>query len=239
MEPMDDSRTSAVGRKRNLEDLQDGSRLSPGEDEQRTKRVKDSETSGELTVEDGTTLHASSPLAAPSSVSAASVLPPTAKPLAGSWNKGVQVGLRTSFGSRSKAQSKAQPKSVRVLSGTNLDAPESTLEEQNSEVHHHQEDQEEGMNTQADSHVSTARTEADLASTHAPGITLEEGLFKEQKSQVRRQDEGTYTEAAEEINAASDTDLASVTDGRRLFIRNLAYETTEVDLNSFFQGYNM
>lgn len=41
-----------------------------------------------------------------------------------------------------------------------------------------------------------------------------------------------------EINAAqNDAVIAIVAEGRRLYIGNLAYATTEGDLNEFFKGY--
>ena len=44
----------------------------------------------------------------------------------------------------------------------------------------------------------------------------------------------------EPINAASnDAVMAVVAEGRRLYIGNLAYATTEEDLKNFFQGYLM
>ena len=44
----------------------------------------------------------------------------------------------------------------------------------------------------------------------------------------------------EPINAANnDAVMAVVAEGRRLYIGNLAYATTEEDLKSFFQGYLM
>ena len=42
----------------------------------------------------------------------------------------------------------------------------------------------------------------------------------------------------EHINAAqNEAVIASAAEGRRLYIGNLAYATTEGDLTSFFQGY--
>ena len=39
--------------------------------------------------------------------------------------------------------------------------------------------------------------------------------------------------------AASDKVLASAAEGRRLYIGNLAYATTEGELTTFFQGYDV
>ena len=44
----------------------------------------------------------------------------------------------------------------------------------------------------------------------------------------------------EPINAAeNDAVIASAAEGRRLYIGNLAYATTEGDLKDFFTGYSM
>jgi len=43
--------------------------------------------------------------------------------------------------------------------------------------------------------------------------------------------------AAEDKNAANEAVLASAAEGRRLYIGNLAYATTEGELKDFFKGY--
>jgi len=40
-------------------------------------------------------------------------------------------------------------------------------------------------------------------------------------------------------DAAADTVLASAAEGRRLYIGNLAYATTEGELKQFFAGYDV
>jgi hypothetical protein len=40
-------------------------------------------------------------------------------------------------------------------------------------------------------------------------------------------------------HSASDKVLASAAEGRRLYIGNLAYATTEGELTTFFSGYDM
>jgi hypothetical protein len=120
-EEMDDSRTSAVGRKRNLEEILDRDQRqvslrdsSPEENGQRaTKRVKEGEEPLEdVSVEDGLTKttpllsDASSSLPTESSQIKASTAAP---PRAGAWNKGVQSRLRTSFGNRVHTKPKPTP----------------------------------------------------------------------------------------------------------------------------------
>ena len=43
--------------------------------------------------------------------------------------------------------------------------------------------------------------------------------------------------AADDKNASGDSVLASAAEGRRLYIGNLAYATTEGELKDFFKGY--
>lgn len=43
--------------------------------------------------------------------------------------------------------------------------------------------------------------------------------------------------AADDKSAANDAVLASAAEGRRLYIGNLAYATTEGELKDFFKGY--
>lgn len=43
--------------------------------------------------------------------------------------------------------------------------------------------------------------------------------------------------AGEKSNAAHDAVLASAAEGRRLYIGNLAYATTEGELTTFFKGF--
>jgi RNA recognition motif-containing protein len=43
--------------------------------------------------------------------------------------------------------------------------------------------------------------------------------------------------AADDNSAANDAVLASAAEGRRLYIGNLAYATTEGELKDFFKGY--
>ena len=123
-EEMDDSRISAVSRKRNLEEIQDhksdtSRHSSPEDDALRAfKHVKDDDEPPEGSfVEDGIILNTSSPLhvASPSlpaesseTLTTNSQPPPTlAAPLrAGAWNRGVQSGVRTSFGNRVQTRSK-------------------------------------------------------------------------------------------------------------------------------------
>lgn len=119
-EEMDDSRTSSVGRKRNLEEIQDQgqeqSSLRPSSEDnaqRATKRVKeDDEPLEDGSVEDALTNTASLLSAAsPSLASEASPTQPiiAAPPRAGAWNKGVQSGLRTSFGNRVHTKPKPKP----------------------------------------------------------------------------------------------------------------------------------
>jgi hypothetical protein len=53
--------------------------------------------------------------------------------------------------------------------------------------------------------------------------------------------EATATTGGDKANNAAHNDavLASAAEGRRLYIGNLAYATTEGELNSFFNGYLM
>ncbi|KAG0646371.1 Arginine methyltransferase-interacting RING finger 2 [Hyphodiscus hymeniophilus] len=110
-EEMEDSRTSAVGRKRNLEEIQDPEQIllrnsSQEYDEQRgAKRVKEDDQQPESVVaEDGVTSNTESPSTLPTE---SQIQPITAAPLRPAvWNKGVQSGLRTSFGSRFHAKPK-------------------------------------------------------------------------------------------------------------------------------------
>lgn len=51
---------------------------------------------------------------------------------------------------------------------------------------------------------------------------------------------GNNTTGGEHANAAqNEAVIASAAEGRRLYIGNLAYATTEGDLKDFFQGYLM
>lgn len=43
--------------------------------------------------------------------------------------------------------------------------------------------------------------------------------------------------SAEDKSASNDAVLASAAEGRRLYIGNLAYATTEGELTTFFKGY--
>lgn len=45
------------------------------------------------------------------------------------------------------------------------------------------------------------------------------------------------TDAAADKSASNDAVLASAAEGRRLYIGNLAYATTEGELKEFFKGY--
>ena len=45
--------------------------------------------------------------------------------------------------------------------------------------------------------------------------------------------------ASMQDNTAQDTVLASAAEGRRLYIGNLAYATTEAELTQFFSGYDV
>lgn len=47
----------------------------------------------------------------------------------------------------------------------------------------------------------------------------------------------TGNKSADEKPAANDAVLASAAEGRRLYIGNLAYATTEGELKEFFKGY--
>lgn len=47
----------------------------------------------------------------------------------------------------------------------------------------------------------------------------------------------TNISKADDKNAANDAVLASAAEGRRLYIGNLAYATTEGELKDFFKGY--
>ncbi len=47
------------------------------------------------------------------------------------------------------------------------------------------------------------------------------------------------TTATGDKSAANDAVLASAAEGRRLYIGNLAYATTEGELQAFFKGYLM
>lgn len=113
-EEMEDSRISAVGRKRNLRETQDeevsSRHSSPEDDVQRaSKRVKeDDEPLVDSIVEDGI-IHTLSPVASPSPPTAISQPPPAgAAPPGAAWNRGVQSGLRTSFGSRAQYHPKSK-----------------------------------------------------------------------------------------------------------------------------------
>ena len=110
-EEMEDSRSSAVGRKRNLDDLQtkDSARLrhssSESDVQNSSKRLKSQvEQVEDAFIEDGLNINTPS---VPSPSLHSETLPTAAippRPVA--WNKGVQSGLRTSFGSRVKAYPK-------------------------------------------------------------------------------------------------------------------------------------
>jgi len=47
----------------------------------------------------------------------------------------------------------------------------------------------------------------------------------------------TDNKPADDKSAANDAVLASAAEGRRLYIGNLAYATTEGELKDFFKGY--
>ncbi len=52
--------------------------------------------------------------------------------------------------------------------------------------------------------------------------------------------DGNNVTGGEPINAAeNEAVIASAAEGRRLYIGNLAYATTEGDLKSFFTGYSV
>lgn len=133
-EEMDDSRTSAVGRKRNLGEIQDQdqvisrhSSLEP--DAQRaSKRVKEYDESLEDSVVEGGIIintGSPSPVASLLPTETSPTLPTiAAAPRTGTWNRGVQSGLRTSFGSRLKAQPKSMIPSSR---DEDVDIPSRTI----------------------------------------------------------------------------------------------------------------
>ena len=111
-EDTDESKISAVGRKRNLEETQDQDQsslhdFSPRYDEQRaTKRVREDEQPLE---DEGRGNGAMTITSSLSTLSSESHVQPalTTPRLGGAWNKGVQSGLRTSFGSRAPSKSKS------------------------------------------------------------------------------------------------------------------------------------
>jgi len=50
-------------------------------------------------------------------------------------------------------------------------------------------------------------------------------------------DKDSAAQGGEKSNAAHDAVLASAAEGRRLYIGNLAYATTEGELTTFFKGF--
>ena len=103
-EEMDDSRTSEVGRKRNLRD-------SPPQDDatRASKRAKENDIplEEEAAADDGVAMNLMSPPNLPAESHIQSTI---AAPLrAAVWNKGVQSGVRTSFGSRVHIKPKPKP----------------------------------------------------------------------------------------------------------------------------------
>lgn len=59
-------------------------------------------------------------------------------------------------------------------------------------------------------------------------------------AQINDSSAGANTTGGEHTNASqSEAVIASAAEGRRLYIGNLAYATTEGDLKEFFQGYLM
>lgn len=109
----EDSRTSGVGRKRDLQELmvQDDTGVSSKEDSQQRshKRAKqDLESLGHLAIEDVVALDASSSAAVePSSPSQNVPRPASQATQPTSWNTSVQGGLRTSFGSKAQGNMNA------------------------------------------------------------------------------------------------------------------------------------
>jgi hypothetical protein len=145
-EDTDDSRTSAVGRKRNLGEIHDqdsstSRHSSPEDDAQRApKRVKeDDELLEDSIVGDGIILNSSSPLrlaSPPLPTEFSQTLPTTSQtppiiaalPRAGgAWNRGVQSGVRTSFGSRAQVRPKSKSKSIIPSSQNGADTPSNAI----------------------------------------------------------------------------------------------------------------